>query len=431
MGRKVGNSIRCKLYSKVDAFGPISKRVLSILGRINRNLGRYRVVPVCWMDEGKSFKSDRLREKAVGFSHTPCVPEVAKSRSVQVTVPEIFWRSLRNAYVNPGSSSVLAEGGVLHIERSGRGPQGEFDYRSESFLRSHGNSQGIVKLEEGEVVEKGVFLGGNGSANYYHWMVEVLSRAEFLDELPAEYGEYPLLVSNAVEKYRSFKDGLDCVSKGRDVIYLNPRKSYLVGDVVYIDAANNLPINMRDGTHMNAEDFIFREESIRYLRGLCFSDTGFLSIDDASFPKRVFLARSEERRSFNQAEVESLLSGYGFVSVYLDSMSLFEQAKLFSEAEWIVGPTGAAWTNIIFAKPGARCVCWMAKELGDFSAFSTLARLVGADLRYLTFETGAESMHDLYVGSYEVDCRLLNRTLMSFDGGKELMSEVVEAGVQK
>ena len=38
----------------------------------------------------------------------------------------------------------------------------------------------------------------------------------------------------------------------------------------------------------------------------------------------------------------------GFEPVYLERMSLGEQIAAINSAELIAGPTGAAWTNLIF-----------------------------------------------------------------------------------
>ena len=60
----------------------------------------------------------------------------------------------------------------------------------------------------------------------------------------------------------------------------------------------------------------------------------------------------------------------------MGELSLDEQLAVVHQTEWIVGPTGAAWTNLVFCQPGAKCLCWMAEESGEFSA---LGELYGKD----------------------------------------------------
>ena len=49
-----------------------------------------------------------------------------------------------------------------------------------------------------------------------------------------------------------------------------------------------------------------------------------------------------------------VLSKYGFIKLDLESLSVAEQAELFSSAEVIIAAHGAALTNITFCQPGTR-----------------------------------------------------------------------------
>jgi capsular polysaccharide biosynthesis protein len=54
------------------------------------------------------------------------------------------------------------------------------------------------------------------------------------------------------------------------------------------------------------------------------------------------------RTVVNEDELEALLACFGFETIDLHGRSLFEQARLFSETEAVVGVKGAALTNIVF-----------------------------------------------------------------------------------
>ena len=128
-----------------------------------------------------------------------------------------------------------------------------------------------------------------------------------------------------------------------------------------------------------------------------------LKQQEVTCSKRIFLCRKEKRRRYNEDDVFECIAPFGFEKVYLGDLSFDEQLAVVHQAEWIVGPTGAAWTNLIFCQPGAKCLCWMAEEFGDFSAFSTIAHLVGADMQYISYKTGARSTDELYRKDYAVD----------------------------
>lgn len=74
--------------------------------------------------------------------------------------------------------------------------------------------------------------------------------------------------------------------------------------------------------------------------------------------KRIYVARgaAPRRRVLNEAAVEKLLAGYGFVSVNPGALSVTEQVELFAGAEIVAGPHGAGLTNAVFMAPGGAII---------------------------------------------------------------------------
>jgi capsular polysaccharide biosynthesis protein len=62
------------------------------------------------------------------------------------------------------------------------------------------------------------------------------------------------------------------------------------------------------------------------------------------------------RRIVNEADLVKQLLPYGFEVVTLGEMSFADQVQLFREAQIIVGPHGAGFTNAVFAQPGATLI---------------------------------------------------------------------------
>jgi capsular polysaccharide biosynthesis protein len=128
--------------------------------------------------------------------------------------------------------------------------------------------------------------------------------------------------------------------------------------------------------------------------------------------RRLFLARkSSGRRDYNQDEIFTVCQRHGFEKIYMEDMPLQEQIEAIRSAELIAGPTGAAWTNLIFVEPGTRCLCWMAEEQRGFAAYSNLAHAVGAELRYVTYATGVRDSDRLYFINYRLDPAEVERGL--------------------
>jgi capsular polysaccharide biosynthesis protein len=63
-----------------------------------------------------------------------------------------------------------------------------------------------------------------------------------------------------------------------------------------------------------------------------------------------------KRRIVNETDLVKELVLYGFEVVSLSGMSFADQVRLFDEAEIIVGPHGAGFTNAVFAQPGTTLI---------------------------------------------------------------------------
>jgi hypothetical protein len=81
--------------------------------------------------------------------------------------------------------------------------------------------------------------------------------------------------------------------------------------------------------------------------------------------RRVYLSRkrTQRRRVANEAAVEEQVRGLGFEVVVPEGLSVSEQVDLFGQAAIIVGASGAAMTNMLFAPAGARVVVFYNQVL--------------------------------------------------------------------
>jgi capsular polysaccharide biosynthesis protein len=73
---------------------------------------------------------------------------------------------------------------------------------------------------------------------------------------------------------------------------------------------------------------------------------------------KLYLSRRGDgkRRFVGEATLERDLESLGFVSVDPGALSVPQQIQLFRDASVIVGPTGAAFANVLYAKPGSLVV---------------------------------------------------------------------------
>lgn len=74
-------------------------------------------------------------------------------------------------------------------------------------------------------------------------------------------------------------------------------------------------------------------------------------------PRRVFIVRDDAKRAFvNQLEILTRLSELDFEPVAPERLSVEEQRELFSQAEIVIGVSGAGLANVIFCRSGTSVV---------------------------------------------------------------------------
>ena len=67
--------------------------------------------------------------------------------------------------------------------------------------------------------------------------------------------------------------------------------------------------------------------------------------------KRIYISRSGRRRILNEPEVIALLQVYGFEIIEDAPRSVPEQIRIYQSAEFIVGPHGASFSNLLWCQP--------------------------------------------------------------------------------
>jgi hypothetical protein len=102
--------------------------------------------------------------------------------------------------------------------------------------------------------------------------------------------------------------------------------------------------------------------------------------------RRIYVTRGRERHNrtvTNEEEVVESLADRGFTVVDPGTMPVTEQIRTFAEAEWIVGPHGAAMANLAFASPGASALELFAPDYVQGCYWKLADCVPGLGYRYL------------------------------------------------
>ena len=67
--------------------------------------------------------------------------------------------------------------------------------------------------------------------------------------------------------------------------------------------------------------------------------------------KRIYISRSGRRRILNEPALIALLQNYGFEIIEDIPRSVTEQVRIYQNAEFIIGPHGASFSNLLWCQP--------------------------------------------------------------------------------
>lgn len=382
---------------------------LPLVNLLSLTTYKLKAVRLSWLDLDTDHIIVTMSPSIISISYCPNYTH-KKSNNCPISIPAIQAYHFTNTIVNIDSSSFWVNNASLVIERIPYIDLSLCNYSS-GYLLMHDEKKALIKESKNNIsLETGIFLGGNGSWNYYHWMIEILPKLQFLVQLPRELNRYSILLSEEVQNIPTFLESLQAFNIHHSIIYLKKQQNYQINNLIYISAVNNLVFNVKNSTIVDASFSFVRPTSLLYLKNIFYSHHHHLA--PPSSINKIFLARKNIHRSYNQDEVFEVLRPYGFIEIYMEDHTLFEQIQLFKNAHFIVGPTGAAWTNIIFCSSLAKCLCWMAEEAHDFSGFSNLATYSNVTLDYITFKASVEQTK-LHSATYTVEVKLIEIWLQS------------------
>ncbi len=253
------------------------------------------------------------------------------------------------------------------------------------------------KKKERKIIDKGILIGGNGSFNWYHWIVECLPKLFLSNYLPNEFYEYPLIVPDICQKNKNFMDSLSIFNKiGRDILYFGIKDIIFANKLVYIENVVEAPFVVKRRFKIVANDYSQNDDLIlKYSNKFHKHYKSKTLVYNKKYYKRIFLARKNSLRQYNQKEILEIARRYKFKEFYLEDLDLLEQISLFSNAKYIVGPSGAAWTGLIFAKNNKlKCLSWLPDYLNQFCSFSNLANILNHDLKFIKTENSFNIFED-------------------------------------
>jgi hypothetical protein len=243
----------------------------------------------------------------------------------------------------------------------------------------HGQSEDLISMkgvQPGQHLEEVLYVGTRAH-NWYHWIANVLPALDVANHgnLPRHV---PVLLPKEAQHVPQMLQALEVFLAGREVVWLG------LGDLVRVDNLYwaDSPVDDAPFALIGPER---RPLSLHPIAMQRFRtrvvDAVRTHVPVGTLPSRAFLARRpNSKRPYNGDEVERWALDEGFEPVYLEELSFAEQVALFREATHVVGPTGAAFTNILFAGSSLRALRLHGGAHDYENFFANLAAVSGAQI---------------------------------------------------
>jgi capsular polysaccharide biosynthesis protein len=189
------------------------------------------------------------------------------------------------------------------------------------------------------------------SANYAHWMTEVLPRIHLFCRSGAP-ADIPLIVDDGLHP-NIMHTLREVVGETREIILLPKRQRILVENLSVVSVAGYVPFERRSNRLKDHSHGKFSPATLESLREHLRAGLP----DTASKKTRIMVRRNSGiRKIVNEREIEEFLVKKGFTAVSPENLTFPEQIDLFSHADVVVGATGAAFANLIFCKPSTKII---------------------------------------------------------------------------
>ncbi len=357
-----------------ESFGNINKdlKIKAKLYKVNT------VKDHCVKNRFKYVTVEEEKEREVFIPHY--YNDVDNEKIVKGISPEIYISELEDVEII-GENSIIISNNYCLYDIAKNDENNRYDLKSNSILNIDNEYCIIDSINSNSTIEKAICLIGRACYNYYHFTVEISSRLQYIDRYE-EYRRLPIIVDEVVKTIPQYSELLNKINKyNHRIIYLKKNNMYKIKKLIYPSYNTWMPIDVKPGIKFTDLDQLISQSAISYIRSNVLKeerDNGF---------RKIFISRKNTANSrlINEENVIKLFKLYGFEIVYPEELSFEEQVRIFSEAEYVAGASGAAFTNIVYCPSNAKIICIVPKEY-NFYIYSTISKFIGLQCIFLNAE---------------------------------------------
>ncbi|MGU3665042.1 glycosyltransferase family 61 protein [Methylobacterium sp. A49B] len=333
-------------------------------------------------------------------------------RERRLYTPALWVAEVRHALIL-GAFQVISDGKLVVYEPAAD-PRYAFAAGASRHIAAVANNRDQVVVhfpyKEEKKFDAAILLSGRCSPNYFHWLIEYLSKMYLLSQDQRLTG-LPVIVD--ADMFPSEFDSLSLFLGDRPIIMRSQ------SDLLRIDS---LFIPSQPTFHPDDVSIPFWEgaalcyPTLEYLRSTILSK---INTKPPLYSDKVYLVRRTGRNIVNGAEVERAITRHGFTAIDPSSLSFSQQVNLFQNAKVLVGAMGAAFSNLIFCQAGTRILALSSPFTRKFCMQANLASfakceytiIVGTHPAYGDAEETQRPTLGLYLDSFSIDVDFLSEGL--------------------
>jgi len=329
--------------------------------------------------------------------NSPNILNKEKKGSLEYSVPDISIDLLKNVYAvgysiliynnKIGLSSSLYNEEVKHDPKKPLLQQ-ITSYKNKTFNL---NIKNIIDDKEDKIY---IHLLSEHANNYYHWLYEILPKLIKINEIIKSSKEYKdkefiLLINKGL--FPQILQTIDlCVDFKYKLREIELYDSIFCKNIIYCSDFWLSLDNTRFKPSVIDEFFVDRY-------AVALVKEQFKSFQSDKKPlKKVYLDRKKGPRSLiNDSQIKQIIKKYDFEIVDTSALSFIEQIKLFSETSILIGPAGAAFSNILFMQEDTQAIIFSPNALAtNFYVFQQMADVANINLLHILGKNTLESIHD-------------------------------------
>ncbi len=328
-----------------------------------------------------------------------------------------FFAKIKKGVIVGGVDFIFKDGVAIH-----------HDYFDPGLHYSQAENYGIISKARGGIdvnlfltknfrkINSGIFLVGQCSNNYAHWLTEFLPKLAIIDACP-ELESIPLIVDSNL--HSNIFSSIMLLNNGkRQIIELDRGESALINDLYFISPTGYERYIPEKLTNIPPEPFSnnYSIFALTKCRNLVLNRC---QIESLVSNNSLYIARGNKGNNLrgvqNIDDLERILDQNNFLKLDPTQSSFVDQVKLVSQARLIVSPVGASLANIIFAPPGSTIVILATHyERASYFYYSNLAVFLGHKVIYILGQQIKSNYHPMH-RSYFIEKELFNNIITNLN----------------